>query len=164
MLGQYCFISLDGMDFNTQEPWQFNPMGYSHKFKGPGGQYEVGRGLQMGSIIWWNGAFPCGLYADVNIAQQWLIYELDDDIHKVGPADGGYNDGGEYFFMPSGQSNYVFKMMVDGRARHKAMNKLLKDYNMLQTDYNMLQNIYRGQLEWHHYVFGVLEHVPSGFG
>ena len=48
--------------------------------------------------------------------------------------------------MPSGQYDYLDKGMVDARARHKTVNKLLKDYKMLQ-------NIYRGQLEWHHYVF-----------
>ena len=35
---------------------------------------------------------------DMNIAQQWLIYELDEVVL----ADRGYKDGGQYFIMPSG--------------------------------------------------------------
>ena len=56
MLGQHCFISLDGMDFHIEEPSPFDPM---YKFEGPCVQYEVGIGLQTGWIVWWNGAFPC---------------------------------------------------------------------------------------------------------
>ena len=56
----------------------------------------------MGWIVWWNGAFPCVSYADVNIVQQWLIYELDEDIQEVVLANGGYNNGGHFFTTPSG--------------------------------------------------------------
>ena len=75
--------------------------------------------------------YICGTYPGINIAQQCLIYELDEDIGKVVLADGGYNDGGQYFIIPSGSHDYIDKMMTDARARHAAVNKLLKDYNML---------------------------------
>ena len=55
----------------------------------------------MGLIVWWNRAFPCGAYPDLNIAKQWLIHELDYEIEEVVVADGGYNNGGEYFVIPS---------------------------------------------------------------
>ena len=42
--------------------------------------------------------------------------------------------------------------MVDARARHETVNKLLKDYNMLC-------NPYKGQLEWHHYAFGAMTNL-----
>ena len=42
MVGQLCFIRLDGTDFSIQEPSPFDPMWYSHKFKGLGVQYKVG--------------------------------------------------------------------------------------------------------------------------
>ena len=64
--------------------------------------YEVGICLQMGWIVWWNGAFPCESYPDLNMVQQWLVDELDDDIGEVVLADGSYNDRGQYFIMPSG--------------------------------------------------------------
>ena len=77
-------------------------MWYSHKFEGPGVHYEVGICLQAGGIVWWNGAFPCGGYPDLNIVRQWLIHELDDYIEEVVLVDGGYNDGSEYFLMLCG--------------------------------------------------------------
>ena len=54
--------------------------------------------------------------------------------------------------MPSGENDYIDKMMMDARARHETVNKLLKDCNMLQ-------NTYREQLEWHHYVFGAVDNL-----
>ena len=45
---------------------------------------------------------PCRSYPDVNIVQQWLIYELDKGIHKVLLADEGYNEWRKCFTMPSG--------------------------------------------------------------
>ena len=66
-------------------------------------------------------------------AQQWLIYELDEDIHEVILAHGGYKDGGEYFIMPSGQNDFVDKMVADARARDETVNKLLENHNMLKN-------------------------------
>ena len=43
--------------------------------------------------------------------QQWLIDELDDDIGKLVLVDGGYNDRRQSFIMPSGQNNYIDKMV-----------------------------------------------------
>ena len=111
-----------------------------HKFEGPGVWYEVGICLHTGWIVWWNGMFPCGTYPDINIAWQWLIYGLDEDIHEVVLMDGGYMGGGQHFIMPGGQHDYINKMMTDARVRHETVSKLLKDYHMLQ-------NTYRGQLE-----------------
>ena len=54
--------------------------------------------------------------------------------------------------MPSVQNVFIDKMMVDVRPMHKAVNKLLKNYNMLQ-------NTYRGQLEKHHYEFGAVANL-----
>ena len=131
IIAQHCLIHLDGTDFHIQEPSPFNPMWYSHKFKGLGVQYEVRICLQTGWIVWWNGILPCRMYPDINIAQQWLIYELDKDIHEVVLADGGYKDGGQHFITSGGQHDYILKMMTDARVRHETVNKLLKDYNML---------------------------------
>ena len=44
---------------------------FSHKFKGPGVQYEVGLGIQSGDIIRLNGPFPCGKWSDIKKNQEW---------------------------------------------------------------------------------------------
>ena len=77
------------------------------------------------------------------MAQQWLIDELNDEVVEVVLADGGYNDGGQYFIMPSGQHNYVDKMMTDARAQHENSEQTIEG----------LQHAMKGQLEWHHNVF-----------
>ena len=41
LLGQHCFISLDGTNFCIQEPRPFGPMWFSQKSEGPGVHYEV---------------------------------------------------------------------------------------------------------------------------
>ena len=42
IIGQHCFISLDGTDFCIQELALFDPKWFSNKFEGPGVQYQVG--------------------------------------------------------------------------------------------------------------------------
>ena len=111
--GQRCFITVDGTDFRIQEPSPFHPQWYSHKFEGPGLRYEVGVCLRTGWIVWWNGAFPCGSWPDINIARDGLIDELDDSIQEMVLADGGYRDDYQYFITPSGRNDYIDKMMAD---------------------------------------------------
>ena len=64
-------------------------------------------------------------------------------------ADGGYNDGGEYFITPSGHNNFMDKMLADARARHEVVNSYFKRYNILKDKY-------RGDLGWHNVVFGAV--------
>ena len=55
--GQRCKITVDGTDFHIQEPAQFDPKWYSHKFKGPGLCYEIGVCIKTRWIVWVNGPF-----------------------------------------------------------------------------------------------------------
>ena len=48
MLGQCCIISLDGTEFCIQEPSPFNPMWYSHNFKGSSVWYRWGYACEWG--------------------------------------------------------------------------------------------------------------------
>ena len=52
MVGQHCFISLDGTDFCIQEPSPFDPMWCLHKFEGPGVWYEVG--IWVDCLVEWH--------------------------------------------------------------------------------------------------------------
>ena len=106
--------------------------------------------LQTGWIVWTNGPYPCGAWPDLNIARDWLIDELEDTEMVL--ADGGYNDGYQYFVTPTGRKDYIDKMMADARARHESVNKLFKDYAVLR-------NKYRGQLIFHRLVFGAVANI-----
>ena len=97
--------------------------------------------------MWWNGAFPCGAWPDLQIARDWLVQELLPNEKVI--ADGGYNDSGCYFVTPTGGNDYQDKMMADARARHETVNNLLKHYNILKEKY-------RGDLDGHHKVFGAV--------
>ena len=93
--------------------------------------YEVEICLRTGWIVWWNGAYLCGSYPDINVARDFLIYELEEGEMVL--ADGGYSDDAQYFITPTARNDYVDKMMTDARARHKTVNKLFKDYNILKN-------------------------------
>ena len=137
---------MDETHFWVQEPSPFDPQLYSHKFEGPGVGYEVGICLRTGWIVCWNGASPCGSYPDINVARDFLVYELGE--WEMVSADGACSDNGQYFITPTGRNGYVDKMMADARARHKTVNKLLKDYNI-----GVLKNMYKGELRFHHQIF-----------
>ena len=67
-----------------------------------------------GLVVWCFSLY--GSYPDMNIAWEWLIYELDKNICEVVQANGGYNDRGQYFIIPSRWNYYVDKMMADVRV------------------------------------------------
>ena len=131
--GSICKITVDGTDFRICEPTPFDPKWYSHKFKGPGLRYEVGICIQTGEIVWVNGPFPCGDYPDLRIAREGLIYALaaTPGIKEMALADGGYNDGYEFFETPTGANDADQYMKSVARARHETINKRLKDYGAL---------------------------------
>jgi len=67
--GSRCLITIDGTDFMINEPFPFEPGYYSHKFHRAGLRYELGVSIQSGDIVWLNGPFPCGRFADQKIAK-----------------------------------------------------------------------------------------------
>lgn len=123
-----CKVTIDGTDFQINEPQPFNPKWYSHKFHGPCVHYEVGICIQTGWIVWVNGPFPCGT-TDLQIARSWLIYELDAGEKYL--AEGGYNDGGQFSETPNGLKNHDQKMKTLARARHETVNSRFKQFGIL---------------------------------
>ena len=79
----------------TVEREGFDPKWFSHKFKGPGLRYKVAVCIQTGHIVWYNGHFPPGDWPDLRIAQDALIYELDNG--ELALVDRGYRDGHQFF-------------------------------------------------------------------
>ena len=69
---------MGGAHFRIQQPFPFDPQWYSHKFEGPGVGYEVVICLRTGWIVWWNGAYPCGSYPDINVVRDFFMYELEE--------------------------------------------------------------------------------------
>ena len=60
------------------EPFPFEPGYYSHKFHRAGVRYELGVSIQSGDIVWLNGPFPCGRFADQKIAKDEGLEDVMD--------------------------------------------------------------------------------------
>lgn len=141
--GSTCKITVDGTDFRIYEPTPFSSRWYSHKFKGPGLRYELGVCIQTGEIVWVNGPFPCGDYPDLRIAREGLIYALAaSPVKEMAVADGGYNDGYEFFDTPTGINDNEQYMRSIARARHETINNRLKNYGALQKRWRHSRNLH----------------------
>jgi DDE superfamily endonuclease len=123
--GSQCKITVDGTDFRIMEPHPFDPKWLSEKFNGPGVKYEVGVCIQTGWIVHVNGPFPCGQWHDLTVARDSLCYKLagSEFEDEMAVADGGYQDGYEFFETPTGHNNYDQLMKAQARARHETINR-----------------------------------------
>lgn len=96
--GQTRFVSIDGVDFQIEEPHPFDRKWYSHKFKNAGLRYEVGLCIRSGEIVLWNGGYPCGEFPDLKLARELFTDFLEPGERAL--ADKGYNDRNFLFYHP----------------------------------------------------------------
>ena len=123
-------MTLNGTDFQINEPKPFWPGWKSFKFNGPGVCYKVALCICTGDIVWINRPFPCGQWSDLKIFWHALMSELE--AGKMVEADLEY-EGEKFhinevniFLSESGQEQ---KYLV--RAHHETVNKRLKQWNCL---------------------------------
>ena len=107
-----------------------DPKWYSHKFLGPSVRYEIAVCIQTGDIVWHNGPFPCGRWAEKTIIEGWLIHLLDDD--EMVETDNGYKGMPFHVRRPGNNLNHSDKVAKSmARARHEAVNRKLKTFGVL---------------------------------
>ena len=82
-----CKVSVDGTDFQIQEPTDFSKVWFSHKFKSAGLRYEVAIAIQTGHVVWTNGPYPAG-WSDLKIFRDKLKKKLKNGERVE--ADKGY--------------------------------------------------------------------------
>ena len=126
---------MDGTDCEIQEPTDFDPTYYSHKFNKAGLRYELAVSIQTGWIVWVNGPFRCGSYPDANIfLNEGLLDELP--LNERVEVDGGYR-GHRAFSGPNDTNGSPEwgKMKAEARARHETINGRLKRFAILSTTY-----------------------------
>ena len=99
-----------------------------------------------------NGPFPCGDWPDLRIARESLIHCLDAGEYYL--ADGGYNDGRQYAFTPTGYSSDRQRMEALARARHETVNRRFKVFRALK-------DIYRHDLSHHGSIFRAIANVTQ---
>jgi len=137
-------ISVDGTDFDINEPGPWNKKWYSHKHNGPGLRYEIGLALFSNQVVWYSGPHPCGTFSDLKIFQECGLKSLLVLSNEKAIADGTYQDG-----SVSGKakgSKKWRKAKGRMRARHESINRRLKIFKMLSQKYIM-------KIEDHHMVF-----------
>ena len=142
-IGNECLVSVDGTDFQTCQWKPFWKGWCSHKFKGPGVRHEVGVCIRTGSIVWFNGPFPCGKWPDINISRQGIKHFLRPG-EKV-QADQGHR-GELCIVTPDEDGNDIGQPV---RARHETVNKRFKQFSILHR-------VFRHDVRKHHVAFGAV--------
>ena len=121
-------MSVDGTHFRIHEPQPFDTLWYSHKFNGPGLSYEVGLNIKTGDIVWYNGPFPAK-HPDLNIFRSNLKHLLLPGEKVV--ADLGYKGDSKVRTELDALDKSHKRAMTKLRARHKTVNKRLKQFRCL---------------------------------
>ena len=135
-------MTVDGTDFMICEPTPFNPIWYSKKFDGPGLRYEVGISIQTGWICWVGGAFLAGEFPDQEIFKIGLMNYLDDGERVE--VDAGYT--GNLPIRPKCDygGNDVWRIMKGAAwARHKTINRNLKEFGILRQRFRHARHKHR---------------------
>ena len=143
-----CLLTVDGTDYQIQEPWPFvkevNKKWFSHKFKAAAVRYEIGIGIWTGHICWFHGPFPAGM-PDVSIFRIKLKQKLG--CREKVLADFGYK-GDAKVSLPDdgaiGHDNRVGSSQL--RGRHETINGKLKRWGVLRQ-------LFRHNRNKHHVVF-----------
>ena len=128
--GSECLLSVDGTDFQINEPTPFDPVWFSHKFRGAALRYEFAVCIQTGWLCWIAGPFPAGDFPDVEIFMLGLADELADGERVE--VDEGYT--GDLPIRPKSDfgGNQEWKIMKGhARARHENINRLFKQFGIL---------------------------------
>ena len=106
---------------------------YSHKYKKSGLRYEVGLCILTGDIVWINGPYECGVWPDIKIFRNALMFELDDGERCV--ADDVYvGEHPDRIKCPKGFPNRDESKEMESyvRGRHETVNKRFKQFGALK--------------------------------
>ena len=113
--GRVCKVTIDGTDVPLQEPYPYtdayNRRFYSVKLKRAAYTYEVAVCIQTGDIVWINGPFKAGEWAEVKIFRRNLKNMLAPG--EMVEADAGYHDDRI-------RNKYTFVNRADMKAKSAA--------------------------------------------
>jgi hypothetical protein len=135
-IGNECLVSVDGTDFEINEPTPFSTDYWSHKFNGPGLRYEIALNIMTGDIVWVNGPFPCGANPDLVIFRR-------DLMHKLEPWERVEADQGYIAECPQHVKTHIPLQAEQERdmralalARHEHVNGRLKNFAALRDKFH----------------------------
>jgi hypothetical protein len=125
---------VDGTDCQIREPAPFNKKWFSHKSNGLGLRYELAVSIFGGDIVWVNGPFPCGDFADLSIFRCGLMEELGPN--EMVEADNGYKGEKKKIRIKDDYNSSQEKSEKGKvRSRHETMNARLKKFAILSTPF-----------------------------
>lgn len=135
---------MDGTDFQIPNK---GSLFYSHKFKKSGLRYEVGLCIRTGDIVWINGPYACGKWADISIFRDSLKSKLDQ-YERVEADDGYIGEAPRHIKCPKSATNKRINEAMQSRVRrrHETVNKRFKDWGILRQ-------VFRHKVTKHYYVF-----------
>lgn len=120
-------MTVDGTDFQINEPKPFSSRWYSHKFKSAALRYEIAVSL-AGEIVSIAGAFEAGAYPDLKIFRKGLRNALYHDERVI--ADCGYSD--VKCVTPDDLHGRRKRIASRLRARHEIINGRIKNYGIMR--------------------------------
>lgn len=112
-------------------------------------RYEVGLAIQSGDIVWLNGPFPAGKFADITIFRRALKFFLRACGERA-EADDGYRGEPLFVDLPTegcfrrALRQHNKKQLV--RSRHETVNARFKKFEVLNR-------AFRHDLGKHRYCF-----------
>ena len=99
-----CLVTVDGTDFEIQQPKPFSKIWYDYKHNSAGVRYEVAVSIIGGDIVWINSPYKSGSWPDIKIFRDGILHYLEADEHIE--ADDEYQgEDLEHAKMPGGFTN-----------------------------------------------------------
>lgn len=129
----WCRVTIDGTDFQIDEPVPFDKSYKSPKAKGAAVKYEVAISIYSGDIVWIHGPHV-GSKNDLTIFREKLKYKLDPE--EMAEVDAGYK--GETDFLRSRDVYTTEKEKREKsemRARHETVNRRFKQWQILKQQF-----------------------------
>jgi hypothetical protein len=150
----YSTMKVDGTDFKINEPYPFNPMWFSQKFKSSGVRYEVAISIKGGGgIVHIYGPVPCGSCPAINNFRACLINRLL--AGEMVEADNGYRGESTIIMTP-----VDFETLREEKQKPQA----IAHHETCSTRFNnwgCLKQTYRHNLHKHKQVFGDIVVFPQ---
>ena len=120
----------------------------THKWKFKSAlRYEAAVSILHGDLVWINGPYEPGIYNDIKIFRDALIYELEPG-ERVEADDGYIGEAPLHVKCPKsiGKKEITAAMSSMVRSRHETINKRFKQWNILNA-------CFRGDIRDHGTIF-----------
>ena len=131
--GYLYMLTVDGTQCQIQEIRPWSEIWFSHKFNGPGLNYEIGILIHKPHLIWVRGPTPPGQFNDATVFKQALMQRLP--VGRKALADDGYEqeDLKDHCITKNGlDPPEIVDFKNRALSRHEKFNGILKKFGVLK--------------------------------